>query len=97
MESRNLKTFARLLIACASVLGLMMASVPAKAQSLPVAAPPYKISVFAKNPVGVSQSDSMVLWSGSVIVGFQNHVAKDGTEGKFSTRLRHANLQIKVR
>ena len=97
MKSRNLKTLARPLIACASVLGLMMTSVPAKAQSLPAAAPPYKISVFAKNPVGVSQPDSMVLWNDSLIVGFQNHVAKDGTDGKFSTRLRHANLQIKVR
>jgi hypothetical protein len=85
MESRNLKTFARPLIACASVLGVMMTSVPAKAQSLPVATPPYKISVFAKSPAGVSQPDSIALWSDSVIVGFENHVAKDGTDGKFST------------
>jgi hypothetical protein len=85
MESQNVKTFARPLLACASLLGLMMTSVPAKAQSLPTAAPPYKISVFAKSPAGVSQPDSIVLWNDNVIVGFENHVAKDGTDGKFST------------
>jgi hypothetical protein len=85
MESRNVQTFVRPLIACASVLGLMMTSVPASAQTSPVATPPYKISVFAKSPAGASQPDSMVLWNDSVIVGFQNHVAKDGTDGKFST------------
>lgn len=85
MESRTLKTFARPLIACASVLGLMMTSIPAQAQALPVATPPYKISVFAKSPAGVSQPDSLALWNDTVIVGFQNHVAKDGADGKFST------------
>jgi hypothetical protein len=85
MESRNLKTFARPLIACASVLGLMMASVPAQAQTLPVATAPYKISVFAKSPAGSSQPDSLALWNDTVIVGFQNHIAKDGSDGKSST------------
>jgi hypothetical protein len=49
-----------------------------------VATPPYKISVFAKSPNGISQPDSIVRWHDSVIVGFQNHVAKDGTDGKSS-------------
>jgi sugar lactone lactonase YvrE len=62
-----------------------MTSIPAAAQTSPVATPPYKVSVFAKSPAGVSQPDSMVLWNDSVIVGFQNHVAKDGTDHKFST------------
>jgi hypothetical protein len=61
MEILNLKMFARPLLACASVLGLMIASVPVKAQSVPVATPPYKIGVFAKSPAGVSQPDSIVL------------------------------------
>jgi hypothetical protein len=73
------------LTACALLLGSLVASAPAKAQTLPVATPPYKISVFAHSPSGASQPDSMVLWNDSLIVGFQNHVAKDGTDGKFST------------
>jgi sugar lactone lactonase YvrE len=67
------------------LLSLLVASIPARAQSAPVVTPPYKISVFAKSPAGTSQPDSMVLWNDSVIVGFQNHVAKDGTDGKSST------------
>jgi sugar lactone lactonase YvrE len=34
---------------------------------------------------GYSQPDSIVQWRDSVIVGFQNHVAKDGSDGKSST------------
>jgi hypothetical protein len=67
------------------LVGLLMMSVSATAQTLPVATPPYKISVFANSPSGVSQPDSIVRWRDSVIVGFENHVAKDGTDGKFST------------
>lgn len=62
-----------------------MTPVPALAQSLPVATPPYKISVFAKSPAGTSQPDSLVVWNDNVIVGFENGVAKDGTDGKSST------------
>jgi hypothetical protein len=56
--------------ACALLMGWSMASVPTTAQSLPVATPPYKISVFAKSPNGISQPDSIVRWHDSVIVGF---------------------------
>jgi hypothetical protein len=63
----------------------LAAPVRAAAQTLPTAMPPYKVSVFAQNPAGTSQPDSIVQWHDSIIVGFQNHVAKDGTDNKFST------------
>ena len=72
-------------VACALLVGWLMASVPATAQTPPVATPPYKVSVFAKNPNGITQPDSIVQWHDSIIVGFQNGVAKDGTDGKSST------------
>jgi hypothetical protein len=75
---------ANLLAAGALFLGSLTGPVPAMGQAAPTAKLPYKIAVFAKSPAGVSQPDSMVLWNDSVIVGFQNHVAKDGTDGKFS-------------
>jgi len=71
--------------ACALLGGWLMASVPATAQTAPVATPPYTIDVFAKNPSGISQPDSIVQWHDNIIVGFQNHVAKDGSDGKSST------------
>jgi len=46
---------------------------------------PYTVSVFAQGPANASQPDSIVQWRDSVIVGFENHVAKDGTDGKSST------------
>jgi hypothetical protein len=73
------------LVASALLVGWLMAPVPAPAQTLPVATAPYKISVFANSPNGISQPDSIVQWHDSVIVGFQNHVAKDGTDHRSST------------
>lgn len=72
-------------VSCALFVGWMMASFPAMAQTAPVAVPPYTISVFASSPSGISQPDSIVRWRDCIIVGFQNHVAKDGTDGKSST------------
>jgi hypothetical protein len=66
----------------------VVASVPAAAQaqtSPPVATLPYTVTIFAPSPKGISQPDSIVLWNDSIFVGFQNHVAKDGTDGKSST------------
>jgi hypothetical protein len=79
--SRNLSSFftAGALLFCSL---MMCHSVAAQG---PVAQPPYKLSVFAKSASGYSQPDSMVQWRDSVIVGFQNHVAKDGSDGKSST------------
>jgi hypothetical protein len=71
--------------ACALLVGWLVAPVPATAQTSPVATPPYTVSVFANSPNGISQPDSIVRWHDNVIVGFQNHVAKDGTDGKSST------------
>ena len=51
----------------------------------PTAQPPYKLSIFARSANGYSQPDSIVQWRDSVIVGFGNHVAKDGSDGKSST------------
>ena len=86
MRSHNsTKMVGGLLLAGIGLLGLLVNSVSATAQTLPVATPPYNITVFANSPAGVTQPDSIVQWNDSVIVGFQNHVAKDGTDGKFST------------
>jgi hypothetical protein len=91
MESRNTKKMlAGSLLASSVLLGSLVASVPATAQTLPAATPSYKIDVFAQGPNGISQPDSIVLWHDRVIVGFENHVAKDGTDGKFSTIVEYS-------
>jgi hypothetical protein len=51
---------------------------------------PYSLSVFAKSGNGYSQPDSIVQWNNSIFVGFQNHVAKDGTDGKSSTIVQYS-------
>jgi hypothetical protein len=85
MEIRNINRTLKNAFLYASLIGLLMSANAVSAQTSPVATLPYKISIFAKSPAGVSQPDSLALWNDSVIVGFQNHVAKDGTDGKFST------------
>lgn len=55
------------------------------ASAAPAASSPYNLSVFAKSANGYSQPDSIVQWNNSIIVGFENHVAKDGSDGKSST------------
>jgi hypothetical protein len=67
------------------LFGLLMACTAALAAAGPTATAPYKVSVFAKSPPGASQPDSIVQWHESIFVGFQNGVAKDGTDGKSST------------
>jgi hypothetical protein len=60
----------------------------------PAAQPPYSLSVFAQsashNGVPYTQPDSIVQWKDSIIVGFQNGVAKDGTDGKSSTIVQYS-------
>jgi hypothetical protein len=86
MKSRNTRKMpAGSLMACGLLLGLFGTSVLATAQTLPPATPPYNITVFANCPAGTSQPDSIVRWNDSIIVGFENRVAKDGTDGKSST------------
>jgi hypothetical protein len=68
------------LVACIGVPGTSAAQ-SAKA--------PYQLSVFARSQNGYSQPDSIVQWRDSIIVGFQNHVAKDGSDGKSSTLVEY--------
>jgi hypothetical protein len=56
----------------------------------PVAQPPYTLSVFATSTEKYSQPDSIVQWRNRIFVGFQNHVAKDGTDGKSSTIVEYS-------
>lgn len=67
------------------LIGTLMVSVATAAAAGPKATAPYDVSLFAKSPAGASQPDSIVQWHDSIFVGFQNHVAKDGTDGKSST------------
>jgi hypothetical protein len=67
------------------LLGLWLAALPAAAQKAPVVNQPYTLKVFATAPRGTSQPDSIVQWGDHIIVGFENGVAKDGTDGKSST------------
>jgi hypothetical protein len=60
---------------------------PAAAQS---ATSPYKLSVFAKNANGYTQPDSIASWQDTIFVGFQNGVAKDGSDGKSSTIVQYS-------
>jgi hypothetical protein len=48
------------------------------------------LSIFAKSAPGYSQPDSIALGRDSVFIGFQNHVAKDGSDGKFSTIIQYS-------
>jgi len=71
--------------AAVAFLPFSMAMSGAAAAPSPAAQPPYTLSIFAKSANGYSQPDSIVQWRDRVIVGFQNHVAKDGSDGKSST------------
>ncbi len=57
----------------------------APAAAAPTATPPYTLTTFAVSANGYSQPDSIEQWQDTVLVGFQNHVAKDGSDGKSST------------
>jgi hypothetical protein len=79
------------LLACRSTIAaivafaacVVLAAPPARAQVQ--ASAPYAVSVFATSPPNASQPDSIVAWRDSIIVGFENHVAKDGSDGLSST------------
>jgi hypothetical protein len=71
--------------ACAILGALIGAGMPLAAAAQAQATPPYTISTFATSPPNTSQPDSIVLSEDSVIVAFQNHVAKDGSDGLSST------------
>jgi hypothetical protein len=79
------RCFSRPLAAAAVLLSVLLCCRPAQAAAGVAAQPPYRLSVFAQSANGYSQPDSIVQWRDSVIVGFQNHAAKDGSDGKSST------------
>jgi len=83
---RSLRPLAFAVFALAS----SAASHAVAAHAAPSVHPPYQLSVFARSANGYSQPDSMVQWGDSIVVGFQNHVAKDGTDGKSSTIVQYA-------
>jgi hypothetical protein len=60
------------------------------ASAAPAVNHPYSLSVFAKSANGYSQPDSIERWNNSILIGFQNHVAKDGTDGKSSTIVQYS-------
>lgn len=59
-------------------------------QASPVVKPPYNLAVFATSANGYSQPDSVAQWKDHIFIGFQNHVAKDGTDGKSSTIVQYS-------
>jgi hypothetical protein len=82
-------------IALVAIGGLCWGSVfsdraAAQTANSPTANSPYVLSVFAKSAAGFSQPDSIALGRDSVFIGFQNHVAKDGSDGKFSTIVQYS-------
>jgi hypothetical protein len=82
---RTARSFSLPFAAAGVLLSLLLpAGRPALAAG-PTAQPPYRLSIFAQSANGYSQPDSIVQWRDSVIVGFQNHAAKDGSDGKSST------------
>ena len=84
MNHETLRAFrsAAALAMAGAALGVLAAP-PAVSQVQATA--PYKINIFSTSPANTSQPDSIVAWGDDIIVGFQNHVAKDGSDGKSST------------
>jgi hypothetical protein len=77
--------------AATGILGCAIsAAIPSVANAAPIAQAPYSLSVFARSTSPYSQPDSIVLWRGSVLIGYGNHVAKDGTDGKSSTIVQYS-------
>jgi len=87
---RSMKRPACHLAAVGMLLCTAWAAIPATAGAAPVVQAPYSLSVFAVSTSAYSQPDSIVLWNDSVLVGYQNHVAKDGTDGKSSTIVQYS-------
>jgi hypothetical protein len=51
---------------------------------------PYTLSIFAQSTDKYSQPDSIVRWRDHILVDFQNHVAKDGSDSKSSTIVQYS-------
>ena len=92
MMNLKIKTVSGLFSAVAILVGFLAIGYPVSALGQ-TAQPPYALSVFAKSvtgPNGYTQPDSIVQWRDSIFVGFQDHVAKDGTDGKSSTIVQYS-------
>ena len=92
MANLKIKTVFCFFAAAGLLMGSLVTAPSANAAG-PTAQPPYSLSVFAASvtgPTGYSQPDSIVQWRDSIFVGFQNHVAKDGTDGKSSTIVQYS-------
>jgi len=76
-----LRSAASLAVLAASLCAMTPDAALAQAKAMA----PYLVSTFATSPANTSQPDSIVAWRDSIIVGFQNHVAKDGSDGLSST------------
>jgi len=84
--------FARFASALTALLaaGALCASLGASPAAAQSATPPYVLSTFAGPKTAYSQPDSIVQWRDSVLIGYQNHVAKDGSDGKSSTIVQYS-------
>lgn len=67
--------------------------------AVPAVTPAHGLSVtvFATNPAGASQPDSIAVDGSSVYVGYGNGVAKDGSDGKSSTIVQYTTAGAVVR
>jgi hypothetical protein len=77
-------------IALAAIGGLWCGTLFSEPAAAQTANSPYVLSVFAKSAAGYSQPDSIALGRDSVFIGFQNHAAKDGSDGKSSTIIQYS-------
>jgi hypothetical protein len=90
LRIRQMLLNARLLCAGLSLLLCFLAlSAPAAAQVV-MAQPPYTITPFVHAAPSYSAPDSLVQWKDSILVGYGNGVAKDGTDGKSSTIVQYS-------
>jgi hypothetical protein len=75
---------------CSALLLALCATLYAGFAAAQTASPPYKLSTFAAPTTAYTQPDSIVQWHDSVLIGYANGVAKDGSDGKSSTIVQYA-------
>jgi hypothetical protein len=83
---------ARARFSTALLVGFLLCA-PFGAAAAPAVKHPYALTTFATSVIGANgytQPDSIVQWRDTVLVGFQNGVAKDGTDGKSSTIVQYS-------